>query len=80
MTFDDDFLRLTFDNEVHNLQLKGLGLSWPPPEKISLGGVVFVRQSYSAISDEQRQLMSHVCRGAQYIKSEDCLDSSSKLN
>lgn len=66
MTFEDDFIRLRTDVGPRNFLLSTFGLDWPPPEKISIGGFPFVRVGISAITDEQRAQMTHVCRGAEY--------------
>lgn len=67
MTFDDDFVRVHFQAGPRNYRLIGLGLTWPPPEKLDIMGFVFVRHTYSGITDEERAGMTHVCRGAEYI-------------
>lgn len=68
MTFDDDFLRIPvqiIDRNI-NITLKTLGLEWPPPEEISYSGLIYKRERYSEITDEQREGMTHVARGAEY--------------
>lgn len=81
MTFDDDFVRLNLELQTALIAVKDLGLEWPPPERIYLGRhglvreatdqdepeFVLVRASYSQITDEQRQGMEHVARGAEYF-------------
>ena len=66
MTFDDDMLRLNFDGGSKMISLAKLGLEWPPPETIDVLGFTMHRISYSAITDEQREGMTHVFRGAEY--------------
>ena len=66
MTFDDDFVRLHFDGGTKNIPCKSINMHWPPPEKINVMGFVMVRSHYSEITDEERETMTHVCRGAEY--------------
>jgi len=66
MTFDDDFVQLNLDGGVKRPTCKSLGLEWPPPEEIVFASFVFERIRYSEITDEQREGMTHVCRGAEY--------------
>lgn len=79
MTFDDDFARLNLSVGTYNVPLTALGLEWPPPERLWLDGKgarpatteddpneVMVRMSLSQLTDEQRERMTHVCRGAEY--------------
>lgn len=66
MTFDDDFVRLVTPDGPRNIPVKKLGLSWPPPEEISVNGVTYQRQRMSSLSDEERAGMTHVARGAEY--------------
>jgi hypothetical protein len=74
MTFDDDFIRI----EGSNFYAVDLGLQWPPPERLTFrdGGFreatdsdspVWIRHRMSAITDEERSKMTHVCRGAEYF-------------
>jgi hypothetical protein len=68
MTFDDDFIRIpisVLDRNI-NVTLKTLGLEWPPPEEFIWLGLVYKRERYSEITDEQRAGMTHVVRGAEY--------------
>lgn len=74
MTFDDDFIRLRLPNGRGTLHktCKALGIDWPPPEFIALAGgpistPVYRQVRRSEITDEQRQGMTHVCRGAEYV-------------
>lgn len=74
MTFEDDFVQLNLPNGRGPLRqtCKALGVDWPPPEFIALAGgpfstPVYRRVRYSEITDEQRQGMTHVCRGAEYV-------------
>lgn len=78
MTFEDDFARLNWSIGVFDVPLVKLELEWPPPDLIFVGdeiraatpdddpGLVMRRVSMSAITDEQRSGMTHVCRGAEY--------------
>lgn len=67
MTFDDDMAWLMFDGGKKIVPLKSLGLDWPPPEVIEVAGFKMKRARLSTITDEQRQAMTHVCRGAEYF-------------
>jgi hypothetical protein len=40
--------------------------SWPPPQFIRVRGEIFECTNYSQITDEQREEMTRVCRGAEY--------------
>ena len=66
MTFDDDFAQLHMQGSIKRIPLGRMGLTWPPPERISLRGMVFDRVGYSQITDEERAKMTHVARGAEY--------------
>lgn len=66
MTFDDDFCRIWFLTGAKNIPCKNLNINWPPPDKISIEGFEFSRTRFSNITDEQRETMDHVCRGAEY--------------
>ena len=79
MTFDDDFLQLSLLVRTFRVTLVKVGLNWPPPERILLNDygiqaatetdppeLVLRRVSMSQITDEQRQDMTHVARGALY--------------
>lgn len=70
MTFDDDMAFLQFDGGLKRVPLKSLGLSWPPPENINIGGFQMTRSRMSDLTDEQRAEMTHVCRCAEYLPSE----------
>ena len=67
MTFDDDFVRLVFDGGAKTFRCAALGLDWPPPETINVAGFRMRRERFSALTDEQRSGMTHVCRGAEYV-------------
>jgi hypothetical protein len=78
VTFDDDYIQLNLGpiKGPMRVPLKQLGLSWPPPEFIAITGgpfstPTFKRLRYSAITDQQRQRMTHVCRGAEYVHCEE---------
>lgn len=67
MTFDDDFLLFNVPDEgITRVFVKSVGLSWPPPKYIDFNGSVYRQVSHSRITDEQRQEMTHVMRGAAY--------------
>lgn len=54
---------------IINLRCKDLGISWPPPDILTLEdgtGRQWTRIQMSSITDEQRQKMTHVARGAVY--------------
>lgn len=71
MTFDDDFLRLLVEDSVNTVMCIAAGVDWPPPPEmiVDVNGEHFLmkRSRMSAITDEQRQGMTHVCRGAEYV-------------
>lgn len=80
-TFADDFVRLRLMVGQQNIPLQVLGLEWPPPERLTIldgGGVrgavesdpaehIMKRIRMSEITDEQREGMTHVARGAEYL-------------
>lgn len=66
MTFADDHLHLDTPSGVHLVPCQSLGLEWPPPERVNINGVTYERQTLSSITDEQREGMTNVCRGALY--------------
>jgi len=74
-TFADDFVKLNFVSGARTIPCSALGLEWPPPERIStLNGVEIdpmVRTTMSAITDEQRERMTNVARGANYVYEEE---------
>lgn len=77
-TFPDDFIRINLMTAgAKNFPCKLLGLEWPPPERIvELNGQDFsddplIRISMSEITDEQRERMTHVARGAEYVYEKD---------
>lgn len=67
MTFDDDFIRLVCPDGTLNVLCKAFQLDWPPPELVSYDGVIYERQRMSALTDEQRESLTHVIRGAEYL-------------
>lgn len=68
MTFDDDFLWVELAAGRHrHIACKAAGVSWPPPERVNLYGFWYQRERYSQITDEQREKMTHVARGARYV-------------
>ena len=66
MTFDDDFCRLNFLSGPRDHTCKQLGITWPPADFIHISVFTFKRINYSKITDEQREGMTHVARGAEY--------------
>jgi hypothetical protein len=52
--------------ESYTIQCRDIDFAWPPPDKFSLEGRLFERVTMSAISDDERAKMTHVCRGAEY--------------
>ena len=66
MTFEDDFIQVTIQGKHHRLRCNQLQLDWPPPETVEIYGFTCKRMRYSKITDEQREDMTHVCRGAEY--------------
>ena len=88
MTFDDDFARLHLMHfGTPNITLKDLDLEWPPPEILVMSddgireatkdddrSFMLERISMSSITDEQREGMTNVARGAEYLylKAIDC--------
>lgn len=81
MTYDDDFLQLhTQFFGQPRIMLSNVGLSWPPPELLYMDAnqglreptkddekrFIFERIRFSQITDEQREGMDHVVRGAEY--------------
>ena len=66
MTFEDDFIQLEFLGGTKRIGCKANGIEWPPPEKLELAGYTWDRQSMSAITDEQREGLTMLMRGAAY--------------
>ena len=66
MTFDDDYIHLETEAGIKRPTLKSLGLEWPPPEELNLFGFECRRIRYSRITDEQREGLDFVLRGAEY--------------
>lgn len=79
MTFDDDFCRLHLVIGTKTVACSALGLEWPPPERLWLDETgareatdedppegVLHRTNLSALTDEEREGMTHVARGAEY--------------
>jgi hypothetical protein len=80
MTYDDDFVRLNLVAGTVNVTCKELNLQWPPPDRIAIDGEnvreataddpiwkVMIMDRMSEITDEQREGMTHVARGAEYF-------------
>lgn len=66
MTFEDDFIKLDTFGGPKLLRCLPNNIAWPPPEKLELLGFKWKRVSMSAITDAQREKMTHVMRGALY--------------
>jgi hypothetical protein len=79
-TFDDDMVRLNMSIGTFTFPCKEVGLTWPPPERLFVEGPklreandedpqgeVLIRDGISEITDEQREQMTHVVRGAEYF-------------
>ena len=67
MTFDDDFIRVHLQGGLErNWVCKPLGLEWPPPQLLIIEGYLYNRIRYSQITDELREGMTSVARGAEY--------------
>ena len=66
MTFDDDMCQINFAGGMRRIACKDLGVSWPPPEKLDFDGFEFERIRFSQITDEQREGMPYIFRGAEY--------------
>lgn len=65
-TFDDDFVRIhCLCGKDHDFKLMDMGFEWPPPQEIYLGAK-YRQIGRSQITDEERNGMTHVCRGAEY--------------
>lgn len=67
MTFQDDFVVFLTEGGRYHALLCNLSIEWPPPSRLELLGLEFVRARMSEITDEQRQRMTHVARGAEYV-------------
>ena len=70
-THDDDFVRLNLSVGSPIISLKGMGLEWPPPERIteihgSPLSEPMVRVSMSQLTDEQAE-HPNIARGAEYF-------------
>jgi len=65
-TFDDDMVRFIIKGESKNIRCKELGLDWPPPAELDVNGIIFEKVGQSQITDEMREDMTNVVRGAEY--------------
>lgn len=68
-TFMNDFIKipdLDCGGESVMIPCVVLDLQWPPPETLEIGGHKFRRVRYSQLTDEQREEMPMIVRGAQY--------------
>lgn len=66
MTFDDDFVQVQFAGGLKRIYCNSIGVEWPPPETLEILGFECKLLRHSQITDEQRETMEHVCRGAEY--------------
>lgn len=75
MTYDDDHLLVEIPGiGAVRIPCVDAGIEWPPPERINftstklpIAAGVYVRESYSLITDEQRAGLQRVMRGARYV-------------
>lgn len=67
--FEDDFIQVEDEKGriLGRFVCSENGLNWPPPQAVQWGKVLYKRTNFSQITDEQRQTMTHVCRGAVYV-------------
>jgi len=80
MTYEDDYCQFDFGElGIKRITCKDVGVDWPPPTCISvqiMDGKKLMRTidfeciNHSQITDEQRAGMTHVCRGAEYVRAE----------
>lgn len=75
MTFDDDMIHLEFPGGLRRVSCKSIGIDWPPPSTLNVSGFEMKRESFSRLTDEQRQGMTHVIRGAVYVPITSCKDT-----
>lgn len=95
MTYDDDFIQLHMEFFGQpRIMLNNVGLSWPPPELLYMDAdqglreaakddekkFIFERIRFSQITDEQREGMTNVARGAEYKYLTDPLHSDESAN
>ena len=77
MTFEDDFVRFVIIGKGStDKTCRALGISWPPPETLECAGVTFDLYRKSEITDEQRESLTCVVRGAEYhahVECENCV-------
>ena len=67
MTFDNDMIMVRFPDGEKSFYCLVNGIEWPPPEHMNINGFNMKRESISGITDEQRQGMSNVLRGAVFV-------------
>lgn len=70
MTFDDDYVQLELPHGTVRATCRSLGLMWPPPMELDYHGTILCQVSRSGITDVQRKGMTHVMRGARYVRAE----------
>lgn len=80
MTFADDFMlfHMAGDRDVH-ISCAEIGIEWPPPQTCEFCGFPFKRVSMSAITDAQRQGLSYVMRGAEYLPDADATPRAAQI-
>lgn len=62
----NDFIRLCFEGgDFKDLLIHKSGMHWPPPQKLSFGGMIYQRTRVSDLSDEVAA-NPKVARGAEY--------------
>ena len=71
MTCDTDFCRVHFAGATRNLLCSALGVEWPPPERLAIGGMTYVQHNRSQLTDEQAEACTSIARGAEYFMEED---------
>jgi hypothetical protein len=65
----NDIVKFTVkDKRPALVPLSMLGLTWPPPEELTFGGVTMVRIGMSQLTDEQAEEMTFIARGAEYVE------------
>lgn len=67
MTFEDDYIQVISRKGPIRIACSEIGLDWPPPEILEIEGLRFRQVRRSSITDDQRQGLTHVCRGAEYL-------------
>ena len=66
-TLASDFLQFEIDGRIiGRMACLDAAVSWPPPEFVSLNGLVFRRVQFSSLSDEVAKNCQNMSRGALY--------------